>query len=89
MARVERASEGQVFQYDSYRGAKTIRESVTIKSFCGCKVGNWYCITHDRIFQNSLVKDIHILKGHHVLCWICLEHGAEVPPKEDLWPSKV
>jgi hypothetical protein len=41
--------------------------------------GQWHCATHDVGFRNQLEKDSHIHEGEHLLVWICLEHGPEVP----------
>lgn len=34
--------------------------------------GSWYCLTHEQLFANQLVKDVHIDDDRsHVLAWIC------------------
>lgn len=77
---VEAAKEGQTFEYETYRGGKkNVKEAATVRPSCGGQRGAWFCITHGISFRNQFEKDTHISKGDHVLCWICLEHGAEVP----------
>jgi hypothetical protein len=46
---------------------------------CGAEQGQWYCITCKRTFRNQFEKDTHADSGEHVLTWVCLEHGPEVP----------
>jgi hypothetical protein len=50
------------------------------KDGCSCAGGSWVCCTHPDVpLPNQLQKDIHIGHGEHVLAWMCLEHGLEVP----------
>lgn len=79
MGRVTAAIEGQDFKYQVHRGGKLVWESTKVKPSCGGKDGNWACVTHGKIFPNQLEKDFHIADGDHVLVWICLKHGPEVP----------
>jgi len=41
--------------------------------------GNWFCVTHEKWFDNQLQKDIHIGHGKHKLVWVCRKHGLEKP----------
>lgn len=56
-------------------------ETYTAKASCGLNTtsGRWICLTHDEGFANQLQKDLHIGNGHHVMGWVCPEHGLEVP----------
>lgn len=55
-------------------------ETYTVKESCKGKGGSWYCATHNKGFQNQLMKDIHIGNtGKHRLLWLCPEHGPETP----------
>lgn len=54
---------------------------VSVKPSCGGEAGHWFCITHKMNFSNNFMKDDHlnIIEGDHIMCWICHEHGPEVP----------
>lgn len=55
------------------------RRAVVVHSSCGVNQGNWYCCTHEAMFENNLMKDFHITTGEHKLAWWCWEHGLEAP----------
>lgn len=60
--------------------SKIFIDPVTVKPACENKnSGRWYCVTHQRLFDNQLQKDVHISTGKHRLTWICYDHGPEVP----------
>lgn len=63
--------------------AKQVLDSVEngqlLLASCGRREGRWHCVTHAILFPNQAEKDGHIAEGDHVLCWICPEHGPEVP----------
>lgn len=44
---------------------------------CESKVGRWMCITHDQVFENETLRDAHLDKSEHLLCWVCILHGLE------------
>lgn len=53
---------------------------VTASGKCDETQGHWYCTTHKLHFQNNMSKDGHVTEnGQHVLAWICVVHGVEVP----------
>lgn len=55
-------------------------DQITIAPSCGGKPGRWYCLTHDEVFPNNLTTDGHIESaGHHVMAWLCPDHGVETP----------
>ncbi len=41
--------------------------------------GNWFCVTHEKWFDNQFQKDTHINRGKHKLAWVCRKHGLEKP----------
>ena len=51
----------------------------TVGPKCDTNRGQWYCIPCKRTFRNQMEKDLHASAGTHVLAWVCLEHGPEVP----------
>lgn len=53
----------------------------TAKESCGSSGGRWACITHNKTFQNQLMKDSHIGDSNKpcTLAWICFDHGIEKP----------
>ena len=41
--------------------------------------GGWYCVTHQKGWNNPSEKDAHIERGTHRLVWLCFAHGPEQP----------
>lgn len=71
MMTVEAATLGTTFTVDEIE--------YTVAEKCDQNTGRWVCITHSEVFPIQLAKDLHISEGGHVLAWVCLEHGPEVP----------
>ena len=56
------------------------KQELEVQESCGNKHGHWVCVTHDRRFENQMMKDTHINDGkEHRLAWACPEHGLEKP----------
>lgn len=68
---IRRIEEGASYAFDGL--------DFTALPSCGESRGQWHCTTHGETFRNNFEKDSHIRKGEHVLAWVCLEHGLEVP----------
>jgi hypothetical protein len=76
------AAQGATFTMTSTHGGRRYEETFTVGPKCELNTGRWICTTHPNsgAFPNQLMKDIHLERpGPHVLAWICLEHGTEVP----------
>jgi hypothetical protein len=75
---------GEVFDLPAGDGSRTI--TMTVAGPCAnIHNGQWYCLTHKKVFRNQFEKDSHIHRGKHNLAWLCLEHGLEMDPK---WAEK-
>ena len=68
---VTRIEEGASYSFDGHHH--------TAVQSCGESRGQWHCTTHGLTFRNNFEKDSHIGRGAHVLAWVCIEHGLEVP----------
>jgi hypothetical protein len=73
MQEVYAANEGDVYTLGG--------NEFTVGPKCDDKTarGFWVCTLHQKSFDNQLQKDSHIYDGKHVLAWVCLPHGPEVP----------
>lgn len=71
------ATEGQAFTISA--GPENTPAEYVVAPKCDGTEGRWLCVTHGEVFPNQLAKDSHIDRGEHVLTWVCLEHGPEVP----------
>jgi len=72
---VEPVKAGEQFRFGSSNELTTILPN--------CKEnwrGEWYCATHEEVFQSQFEKDTHIqCRGKHRLIWWCSGHGPEQP----------
>lgn len=51
-----------------------------VKRRCTYPVGFWHCIVHTEDFRDNAAMFHHTNKpGAHVLAWVCVKHGPEVP----------
>jgi hypothetical protein len=52
-----------------------------VREACGYKIdGQWFCVTHRKLFPNQMQKDSHISEpGTHEMAWLCDRHAFEVP----------
>ncbi len=75
VGRVKPAVEGEQFIATGVGG----KQELKVGSKCSTNKGNWFCITHDKGFQDQFQKNVHIYQGQHILVWTCFEHGPEVP----------
>jgi len=86
MAKLTTVAAGDKVQMTLTVGGKRGKRTVTVGEYHlsapGNDNGHWYCVTHDKHFENQLQKDVHINDGDHRLAWICREHGIEQPMKE-------
>jgi hypothetical protein len=75
------AVEGQKFTLSREVLGTTRQYELVVGPACANKTGgHWHCMSHDLDFQNQLEKDCHLdYPGKHELCWMCHEHGPEVP----------
>lgn len=81
MAKVEKAKVGSEFEHVFRSDLPT--EIHVVKAACEHKAlnsGRWFCVTHDKGFENQLQKDSHIHTGDHVLAWWCFECGEFQTP---------
>lgn len=82
MSTVTPVTEGETITLHGPEGEPT---TYTVGPCCGENNGRWLCVTHEASFANQLQKDSHISGvfcaegGEHVLAWVCIEHGLEVP----------
>jgi hypothetical protein len=74
--RVKSVEVDDVFQGTTLDGLKTI---VVLAPCADKQNGTWYCVTHDKRFDNQFQKDLHIHSGAHRLAWLCFKHGVEKP----------
>lgn len=64
------------------RAKRTVKVGAYHPTEPGNRLGHWFCVTHDKHFDNQFQKDTHINSGAHQLAWICHEHGIEQPMQE-------